>query len=140
MDLKMDIETKQGKVPVTVVRPHGRIDGSTYESLIQKTGQLYTNGTRHLLLDLGDVNFLSSAGLVALHSIILVMRGEHVNNLESGWDALHDIDRDTTGTQPYVKLLNPQPYSQYAQRPQVESLSRRPAAGSLPLPRGAPVD
>ena len=109
MDLNMDIETKQGKVPVTVVRPHGRIDGSTYESLIQKTGQLYTNGTRHLLLDLGDVNFLSSAGLVALHSIILVMRGEHVNNLESGWDALHDIDRDTTGTQPYVKLLNPQP-------------------------------
>ena len=109
MDLKMDIETKKSKVPVTVVRPHGRIDGSTYESLIQKTGQLYTNGTRHLLLDLGDVNFLSSAGLVALHSIILVMRGEHVNNLESGWDALHDIDRDTTGTQPYVKLLNPQP-------------------------------
>ena len=109
MDLNMDIETKQGKVPVTVVRPHGRIDGSTYESLIQKTGQLYTNGTRHLLLDLGDVNFLSSAGLVALHSMILVMRGEKVSDLESGWEALHDIDRDTTGTQPYVKLLNPQP-------------------------------
>jgi anti-anti-sigma regulatory factor len=110
MEIIMDVETVQGKAAVTVLRPHGRIDGSNYESLISKTGQLHSAGTRSLLLDLGDVNFISSAGLVALHSIVLIMRGEKPADPQSGWDALHAISRDSiTGAQPYVKLLNPQP-------------------------------
>jgi anti-anti-sigma factor len=109
MEIMMDVETVQGKTPVTVLRPHGRIDGSNYESLIAKASQLYSAGTRSVLLDLGDVNFVSSAGLVALHSLVLLMRGEKPTDPESGWDALHAIGRDAiTGAQPYVKLLNPQ--------------------------------
>jgi anti-anti-sigma factor len=109
MDLEMDIETRQGQIPVTVVRPHGRIDGSTYESLIAQAKKLHDGGTRQLLLDLGDVSFLSSAGLVALHSIVLLMRGEELGSMENGWDALHDIERDASGVQSHVRLLNPQP-------------------------------
>jgi anti-anti-sigma regulatory factor len=110
MEIVMDVETVQGKTPVTVIRLHGRIDGSNYESLIAKASQLCAGGARSLLLDLGDVNFVSSAGLVALHSIVLLMRGEKPTDPESGWDALHAIDRDEiSGAQPYVKLLNPQP-------------------------------
>lgn len=106
MELEMDLEVKQS---VTVVRPHGRIDGSTYESLIEKAKAIYAGGGRALLLDLGDVSFLSSAGLVALHSIVLLMRGEQLDSLENGWDALHSIERDSSEAQPNAKLLNPQP-------------------------------
>jgi anti-anti-sigma regulatory factor len=110
MEILMDVETVQGKTLVTVLRPHGRIDGSNYESLIARVSQLYASGSRNLLLDMGDVNFVSSAGLVALHSIVLLMRGEKPSDPQSGWDALHAIERDAiTGAQPYVKLLNPQP-------------------------------
>jgi anti-anti-sigma regulatory factor len=110
MEIIMDVETVQGNPPVTILRPHGRIDGSNYQDLIAKTSALYKAGTRRLLLDLGDVNFLSSAGLVALHSMVLLMRGDQPTDPESGWDALHAIDRESiTGVQPNVKLLNPQP-------------------------------
>ena len=110
MEILMDVESVQGQPPVTVLRPHGRIDGSNYESLVNKTKQLSDDGTRHVLIDLGDVNFLSSAGLVALHRMVLLMQGEKISEEQSGWDALASIDRDASNRpQPYIKLLNPQP-------------------------------
>jgi anti-anti-sigma regulatory factor len=110
MEILMDIETAQGSKQVVVLRPHGRIDGSNYESLVSKVNQIYAAGTRYLLLDLGDVSFLSSAGLVALHRIVLLLQGEKLSEEQSGWDALAAIDRDAAnGPQPYVKLLNLQP-------------------------------
>jgi hypothetical protein len=45
-----------------------------------------------------------------LHSIIRVFRGEQPHDPEAGWEAFHAIDRDrSSGIQPYVKILNPQP-------------------------------
>lgn len=109
MDIEMKVETAPGKLSLTILRPTGRIDGSNYESLINRVSQLYASGTRSLLLDLTSVDFLSSAGLVALHSIVLILRGEAPTSGMSGWDALAAIDRDESGTQKSVKLLNPQP-------------------------------
>jgi anti-anti-sigma factor len=107
--MDMDIENVGSNIPVTVMRPHGAIDGSNFQELIDKAAQLYTGGMRRLLLDLGDVRFMSSAGLVALHKMVLLMRGEKSNPDESGWDAIHAIDRDQGGKQTAFKLLNPQP-------------------------------
>jgi anti-anti-sigma factor len=107
--MDIEIETVQARVPVTVVTLHGRIDGSNYEQAIDTAKQLYVSGTRNLLLDFNDVSFMSSAGLVALHKIILMMRGEKIDDDSAGWDALHAIARDdasSTGAQ--VKILNPQ--------------------------------
>jgi anti-anti-sigma regulatory factor len=71
---------------------------------------LYEAGTRDLLLDLSDVSFISSAGIVALHRTALLFRGEKVEEEESGWNAIHAIDRDQAGgTQEHVKLFNPRP-------------------------------
>ena len=110
MEIQMDIETVQEPIQVTVLRPHGRIDGSNYESLVSKVNQLSAAGTRYVLLDMGDVTFLSSAGLVALHRIVLLLQGQKISEDQSGWDALAAIERDTGNEpQPYIKLLNPQP-------------------------------
>ncbi len=97
--MDMQVETAQGRVPVTILRPHGRIDGSNYQELVDKTSQLVAGGAKYLLVDMKDVSFLSSAGLVALHSIILLFRGEKPTTGQDGWDALNNIDRDASGKQ-----------------------------------------
>jgi len=102
------VENAQGRVPVTILALHGDLDGSNYQEVIAKAHDLYGAGTRHLLLDMSDTPYMSSAGLVALHSVILLLRGEQSPDLESGWSALHAIAREQSGVQKAVKLLNPQ--------------------------------
>jgi anti-anti-sigma regulatory factor len=108
MDLTLD--QAQGRVPVTILRITGALDASNYEDVIAKARELYAAGTRYLLVDMAEMPFMSSSGLVALHTIVLLLRGEPTPDPEMGWQAFHALghDRDT-GKQPHVKLLNPQP-------------------------------
>ncbi|HEY4720736.1 MAG TPA: STAS domain-containing protein [Anaerolineae bacterium] len=110
----MDITVSQvqGKVPVTVLSTAGDLDGSNYQDLIAAARQAYQTGARHVVVDLSRTPYLSSAGLVALHSIALLMRGAELPGPESGWNAYHAITRDqadSESSQPHVKLLNLQP-------------------------------
>ncbi len=109
----MDIttSTQQGAVPVTVLQPHGDIDASNYAQLVSKVETLFKEGAHDFLLDLSEVPFMSSAGLVALHSIAILLRGEKPADPQSGWAALKSIDRSrAAGVQKHVKLLSPQQY------------------------------
>lgn len=100
----------QGRVPVTILHLAGRIDASNYQTVFDKAKELYGSGARDLLVDLNEVAFISSAGIVSLHRIALLFRGEKVEEDESGWSAMHAIDRDQTGaTQEHVKLFSPRP-------------------------------
>jgi anti-anti-sigma regulatory factor len=100
----------QGKVPVTVLQPHGDLDASTYKDLIAKAKEAYDAGARDILLDLSHTPYLSSSGLVALHSIAMMLRGEKPPDPESGWGAFRSIARDRDrGLQQHFKLLSPQP-------------------------------
>lgn len=108
--MHITIDQAQAKVPVTILATHGDLDGSNYHEVIVKAKELYDAGTRHLLIDMSDTPYMGSSGLVALHSIALMMRGEQPPDPESGWNAFHAIARDRdAGVQPHVKLLNPQP-------------------------------
>jgi anti-anti-sigma regulatory factor len=107
--MNITIEQVQGGVPVTILATHGDLDGSNYQELIDAARQAYQAGAGDLLIDMSDTSFMSSAGLVALHSIALMMNGMQPPDPASGWDALRAIDRDkTSGFQKHVKLLNPQ--------------------------------
>ena len=97
----------QGKVPVTVMSIQGEIDASNYLDVIEHAKEAYKAGMRNLLLDMSQVPYISSSGLVALHSIALLMRGGAPSDTEHGWNALHAIDRDSeSGRQEHIKLLN----------------------------------
>ena len=74
--MQITVDQIQSRVPVTVLAIHGDIDASNYEQVIAKGRELYAAGARHLLLDLSDVPFMGSSGVVALHSVALLMRGE----------------------------------------------------------------
>ena len=108
MDLTID--QAQGRIPVTILRITGALDASNYGDVIVAARELYAAGTRHLLVDMAEMPFMSSSGLVALHSIVLLLRGEPSPDPEMGWQAFHSLGHDRDGgKQPHVKLLNPQP-------------------------------
>lgn len=109
--MEITVSSQQGPVPVTVVQPHGDVDASNYAQLIGKVEALQKDGARDLILDLSDVPFMSSAGLVAMHTIAIMLRGEKPADPQSGWAALKSIDRSKeTGMQKHLKLLAPQQY------------------------------
>lgn len=111
----MDIRVKQlqGKVPITVLQTHGDLDASSYQDLIAKGREIYLAGARDILLDMSDTAFMGSSGLAALHSLALLLRGDSLPDLESGWNVFHEIERDSdSGLQQHFKLLNPQPQVQ----------------------------
>lgn len=110
--MNIQVEHVEGEVPVTVMSLEGELDASSYLDVIERTRSLYQDGSRDLLLDLGSMSFMASSGLVALHSVALIMRGEDPPEPEAGWGALHAVSRDlerATGHERHLKLLNPQP-------------------------------
>ena len=108
--MEISVEKVSAAVPVAVLSTHGDIDASNFMDLVKAAQAAYQEGFHDLLLDLSDSPFLSSSGLVALHSIALLMRGEMPLDPSSGWDAIHAMERNLeNGVQEHVKLLNPQP-------------------------------
>ena len=106
----MDISVSQGQgnVPVTVLKLDGQLDGQNYQDLIAKAQEVYKAGARDILLDLADLTYISSAGLVALHSVALLLRGEELPDTEGGWSAFRSMGRSSeAGVQKHIKLLNP---------------------------------
>ena len=109
--MQITVSTLQGNVPVTVIQPHGEVDASNYTELVSKVESLHKDGAQDFLIDLSAVPYMSSAGLVALHSISILLRGEKPTDPQSGWAALKSMDRSRDrGLQKHVKLLNPQQY------------------------------
>ena len=108
--MSISVVQMQGKVLVTVVSLEGRLDGQNYQELIDKGQELYKAGTRDVLLDLSNLSYISSAGLVAFHNLALMLRGETPPSPEQGWNAYRSMGHSTaeSGTQKHIKIFNPQ--------------------------------
>lgn len=107
----MEINTRSvPHSPTTVILDlNGELDASNYLDVIESVRQLYAEGKRQLVIDLSNVRFLSSSGLVSLHSSALIMRGEQPPDPELGWSAFHAIASDVDqGFEACCKLANPQ--------------------------------
>ena len=103
--MRIDVSTHEGNVPVQVVKPRGDLDGSNYTELIDFVRNQHKDGACDFVLDLSDVPFVSSAGLMAIHSVALMLRGESTPDTEAGWSALKSADRSReAGIQVHVKL------------------------------------
>jgi anti-anti-sigma regulatory factor len=108
--MEITVTTQQGKVEVKVVTPHGEVDASNYLELVKSVEALIKEGAADFLVDLSAVPFMSSAGLVALHSLAMTLRGDKPTDPQSGWAALKAMDRARDhGVQKHIKLLSPQP-------------------------------
>ena len=111
MALETTVEQASGRVPITIVGLDGELDASNFTALIDTVRGLHEAGSRHLLLDLANLRFMASSGLVALHSIVRLMHGEPPPDPEAGWNALHALGQDVAegSTQTEVQLCGAQP-------------------------------
>jgi anti-anti-sigma regulatory factor len=108
--MEISVSQEQGTAAVSVIRVSGHLDGQTYQDLISKANEVVGGGAKNILLDLSDLTYISSAGMVSLHVIALLTRGETLPNPEHGWSTLKSMDRVRDGGfQKHVKLLNPRP-------------------------------
>lgn len=109
--MKFGVEQEQAGVPVTILSLEGELDGSNYQDVIEKAKEIHNQGAQNLLLDLGQLTFMASSGLVALHSIALLMRGEELPDI-GGWGAFgatSEFVESSSGHEAHCKILNPQP-------------------------------
>jgi anti-anti-sigma factor len=105
--MEINVSKEQGKVPVSVIHLKGDLDASSYLDLVDAAQKLYEAGAQSLLLDLTNLEFISSAGLASLHIISKMFRGEKTDT-EDGWGTFKEIDREReSGMQKRVKLFNP---------------------------------
>jgi len=67
---------EQGNVPVTVLKVEGDIDASTYKDFQDKAAETIEAGATNILLDLGLVEYMGSAGFRAIHAIANMLNKE----------------------------------------------------------------
>jgi STAS domain-containing protein len=89
----MDITTERPRPDVAVIALAGELDGSNFEHLIDAGRAARDAGATRIVLDLGGLTYMGSSGLVAIHSIALLLRGQEPVSPEDGWQAIHDIGR-----------------------------------------------
>jgi anti-sigma B factor antagonist len=93
MAMQTRVDRIEAGVPITVMALDGELDASNYLRFVDDVRDLYASGTRSLLLDLSDLSFMASSGLVALFSVVKVMNGEEPPDPEYGWGAFHEVSR-----------------------------------------------
>lgn len=66
----MELETREHVLTIHVVTAHGRLDAFSVPELRERLLALSTQGGRHFVVDLSGVDFLDSAGMAALVSLL----------------------------------------------------------------------
>jgi anti-anti-sigma regulatory factor len=66
----------QGDVSATVFHLQGHLHGPTEQELLDRARQAFEDGTKHLLLDMSELDVLSSAGLRAIQNIFRLFTPE----------------------------------------------------------------
>lgn len=69
-------EQARGSVPVTVLRLRGWLDAQGEAALLASAREAYDEGARFLLLDLAEVNTLTSAGMRAMQKVYKIFSPE----------------------------------------------------------------
>ncbi len=87
----MDITTERPSPDVAVIVLAGELDGSNFEQVIEAGRIALAAGATRVVIDLGELTYMGSSGLVAIHSIALLTRGQEPISPENGWQAIHDI-------------------------------------------------
>ena len=106
--MEITVNLQQASEPVAIMRLQGSIDASNFVQIVDKAQEIYKNPARNLILDLSEVPYISSAGLVAIHKIALIYSGGKQEVEQEGKETRPDFTHHANARK-RVKLLNPQP-------------------------------
>jgi anti-anti-sigma regulatory factor len=108
--MQINFSKQESRVPVTVMQLKGNLDASNYTEVIARAQDAYDEGARNLLIDLSKVPYVSSAGLMSLHSAALIFAGHSMKSKESGRPISRSVNaQNEKAVRLHVKLLSPQP-------------------------------
>ena len=103
--MEISVSLEQAKEPIAVMHLKGNLDASNFLEVVTKAQEIYQKPARNLLIDLSEVPYISSAGLVAIHKIALLYSGVSQEVEENTRpDFTH-----SSAARKHVKLLSPQP-------------------------------
>jgi anti-anti-sigma factor len=68
-DLKNSVENVEGRVPITIFHLRGWLDAQSESDFVKWASEAYEQGTRYLLLDLSELDTLTSAGMRAIQKV-----------------------------------------------------------------------
>lgn len=108
--MNITLSQQQGRVPVTVIHLDGKLDSNSFQRLIDEAKKVYDGGARDLVLDMTKLTYISSAGIVSLHSVAKLFRGEEMPDPEKGWGAIRSAEKERdSGVQVHVKMCGVPP-------------------------------
>lgn len=95
---------------VTVMHLMGDVDSTNYTDVVIKAQEIYNEGARNLLLDLTKVAYVSSAGLMAFHTLARIFSGHSIESKDNSRPIFRAINtKEDFSVREHFKLLNPQP-------------------------------
>jgi len=100
------IETK-GRIPITVFRMIDRINLGNYKDLEEAAKRAYDNGMRDLIVDLSQIDVLTSIGirvLVVVHKLLTKGGGSHLR-LAGVSQTTRDV-LDIAGVTQFIEIHN----------------------------------
>jgi anti-anti-sigma factor len=104
--LEIQSTIQNANVPLTIVHITGDVDASSYQEFQSYLDKLILDGAKHLLLDLQNVQFMSSAGLRAIHNIFNKLRQIHQ---DANDDELRKKMNVGVYKSPFLKIANLNP-------------------------------
>lgn len=99
-------EDSSGAVAVTIFHVSGDIDVQTSGQLEARAKEAHGKGMKRLLLDLGNVRYVSSSGLRAVSTIFNMLRA---GSIEEGDDLIKKGMRDGTYKSALLKIARANP-------------------------------
>jgi anti-anti-sigma factor len=105
-ELSITTSKIEGETPVTVLHLSGHLHGDTESQFMKHVRQLHQEGALHLLLDLSDVEVLTSAGLRSIHNSFLLFTPRSDV-------AVINEHQDEPYKSPFFKLVCPNPNIYY---------------------------
>ena len=96
----------QGNVSVITLHLKGHLHGATEQQLLDRARQAREDGATHLLLDLSELDVISSAGLRAIQNIFKLYTPQ------DDMDLMHKHG-DEPYKSPYLKIVCPNPQVYY---------------------------
>lgn len=103
--MEINVSYHQGNEPIAIMQLNGDINASNFVQISDKAQELFMNPARYLVIDLSEVNSISSTGLAAIHKIALLYSGVP-QQVEEG---VNPDFTHSSNARKYVKLLSPQP-------------------------------
>lgn len=105
-ELSITTSQVQGEITVTILHLGGHLHGSTEQQLLDHARQIREDGATHLLLDLSELDVLSSAGLRAIQNIFKLFTPP------TDVEAIRQHGEEPYKS-PYLKLVCPNPQIYY---------------------------